>query len=659
MAHPHGDALLEYIRGQLAEATAGDLSDRELLQRFAARHEEVAFKVLLRRHGPMVFRVCQRLLERQEDAEDVFQATFLVLAKKAGSLVWRESVGAWLYQVAHRLAREARRKQRRQAARDAQAASRTVEDPLAEISGRELVAILDEELANLPERYRAPLLLCCLEGKSGDEAARQLHCSASTLKRRLRQARELLQSQLTRRGFALSAAALSALLLHGAAAASVPAALTATTLRAALLSAAGQPLVAGLVSAQAVALAHGLTQTLLLQKLKVAFVVLLVGAGLLAGTGAIARRTLLDNGAAAADVRSVAAPPEGDQPQSQDFVVARPRPEPQSGPPVAAVVETTLPTAAAQIRQLAFDGDAVTYFASAQPAGPADHFTLVFDRPVAMQAIAVTTGRPDGTDPLDAGTLEVSTDGTTFEPVADFTDGSARGLLGGRKVQAVRVRPTADLGHALAIREFVIESGPAVARFQYPVEFVVDASEAPEMKEWAEKAARTCERAYPMIIEELRSEGYRPRSQITLTLRNSYTGAASVSGTRMTASVKYFKSNPDDVGALVHVATYVVQGYRGQDNPRWLVAGIADYVRFFKFEPGKLGPIDPNRTGYDDSYRVTAAFLAYLIEHYDREIVRKLNQVLRDGKYRDDIFEELTGKSLLALDEEWRASLRR
>src|SRR5690348_16925449 len=108
MADAKPNPVLACIRGMLAEADAGSLADRELLRRFADQQDEIAFRSLLRRHGPMVLRVCQRVLEQQEDAEDAFQAAFLVLARKAGSLTWTESIGAWLYEVARRLAQEAR-----------------------------------------------------------------------------------------------------------------------------------------------------------------------------------------------------------------------------------------------------------------------------------------------------------------------------------------------------------------------------------------------------------------------------------------------------------------------------------------------------------------------------------------------------------------------
>jgi hypothetical protein len=124
-------------------------------------------------------------------------------------------------------------------------------------------------------------------------------------------------------------------------------------------------------------------------------------------------------------------------------------------------------------------------------------------------------------------------------------------------------------------------------------------------------------------------------------------------------SVKYFKSHPDDVGAMVHETTHIVQNYRRRGNPSWLVEGVADYVRFFKFEPGKIGPINAERARYDRSYRVTAAFLAYVSDKYDKQLVLKLNERMRAGEYKEEIFQELTGKTVQELNDEWRASLQK
>jgi RNA polymerase sigma factor (sigma-70 family) len=690
MARIPTKSLLDYVRGLAAEGNTDAVSDRALLQRFASRHDEAAFKTIIRRHGPMVLRACQRWLKRREDAEDVFQATFLVLARKASALNWRDSVGSWLYSVAYRLAQESRRKQSGREAREALAQPRPTEDPLAEVTGRELVGILDEELANLPARYRAPLLLY-LEGKSGDEAAQCLGCSPSTLKRRLRYARELLESRLSRRGFALSAA-LAALLLYNTAMAKLPPALVASTVQAALLLAAGKSLTAGLVSAEAVALAYAMTHAMLMTKVRLAFVMLLAVGTLVAGTYGFARRML-----------------------PETTVIVKKELLPAAAPPVVATIETTLRTAGAQIRQFAFDGDPSTFFASAQNAGRDDHFTLVFDRPVAVKSLAVVTGRPRGDDQMDMGTLEVSPDGKDFEPLATFALGYAHARPEGRLLQAVRVRPDAELGHPLAIREFTVLSDPPVSVFKYPIEFMVNVAEAPEMKEWAERTARQCERAYPMINESLKSDkAFKPVHQIWLTMKNlkdNYV-AAVVRDDHIVGSVEYFKEHPDDIGAIVFTTINCVQDYGNRPkpsllrqaladyvsvfkdepeklaplrlerlplagiftqsatllayliehdgkNPRWLVYGIADYIRYFKYEPGTLKPFDPERARYDGSYQVTAAFLAFVTEKYDRDLVRKLNQIVREGEYREEVFQRLTGKTLQELNEEWRVSLRR
>ena len=339
------------------------------------------------------------------------------------------------------------------------------------------------------------------------------------------------------------------------------------------------------------------------------------------------------------------------------FAAAEP-PAKSDALPVTASIETVLETSAEQIRQFAFDGDPKTFFASKQNPGSGDHFTLAFDKPVAARSIAVTTGRPDGSDRLEAGRLEVSENGETFEALSQFADGAARGELNGRHIRALRIRPATDLAHPLAICEIAIESEPAVACFKYPIEFTVDVSDAPEMRDWAEKVARICERAYPMINAELKSEGFKPPHQVTMSLKTSYRGVAEAGGGRITGSVKFFTDHPDDVGAMVHETAHIVQNYRRPGNPGWLVEGVADYVRFFKFEPGNLGRIDPRRAHYNSSYRVSAAFLAYVSEKHDPQLVLKLNKLMREGHYRDEVFQDMTGKTLEELDEDWRATLK-
>lgn len=323
---------------------------------------------------------------------------------------------------------------------------------------------------------------------------------------------------------------------------------------------------------------------------------------------------------------------------------------------LAARIETTLTTEGEHIRQLAFDGEDKTYFASRSNATEKDHFTLALNKPATIHSLRVVTGRPDGGDKLQAGTLEVSADGKTFEELAKFRDGVAEIKPEGRKIQAIRIKPTRELNHPLVVREIVLDSDPSVSVFKYPVEFTVDVSDAPEMKEWAEKAARICEQQYTMINEELKDDRFQPPRRVRMRLKKM-DGVAYTSGGGITGSVTYFKRHPDDFGAMVHETAHVVQSYRVRGNPGWLVEGIADYVRFFKYEPGKLGRINPRRARYDGSYRVTAAFLAYLTDKYDKQIVRKLNEMMREGEYKKEAFQKWTGKTLEQLGAEWVATL--
>ncbi|HZV08001.1 MAG TPA: sigma-70 family RNA polymerase sigma factor [Gemmataceae bacterium] len=200
-------SVLQQLHRLAREQQVGKLSDRECLERFKARRDEDAFAVLVRRHGPMVRGVCRRVLRHAEDAEDVFQATFLVLARKAGSIRWKHSIAPWLYQVAYRLARKVRVELAR---RREQQASVEQTAPIVDESWREVCSILDKELHGLSEKYRAPLVLCYLEGQTRDEAAERLGWSLGTFKRRLQKGRELLRLRMMRRGVTLPAALLSA-----------------------------------------------------------------------------------------------------------------------------------------------------------------------------------------------------------------------------------------------------------------------------------------------------------------------------------------------------------------------------------------------------------------------------------------------------------------
>jgi RNA polymerase sigma factor (sigma-70 family) len=260
------------------------LTDAELLDRFIAWHDERAFAALVGRHGRMVLAVCRHILNNQADAEDAFQATFLVLVKKAGTIRPRGMVGNWLYGVAHTTALKARamKNKRVYKERAAVCAPARADDPGSD----DLHAFLARELHALPDRYRAVIVLCELEGKSHKEAARELGCPLGTIGTRLTRGRRLLARRLTARGIASVGATLGCLLAQHAGAAGVPPPVFHSTLRAAALLAAGQT-AHGVISAEVAALTKGVLETMFFAKLKIATLLLLVVAALGTSLGGI------------------------------------------------------------------------------------------------------------------------------------------------------------------------------------------------------------------------------------------------------------------------------------------------------------------------------------------------------------------------------------
>jgi RNA polymerase sigma factor (sigma-70 family) len=279
------ETVIRHLRRAALQGRGEGPTDGQLLGAFVARREGAAFEALLRRHGPMVLSVCRRVLGDRHDAEDAFQATFLVLVRKAAGLRSRELVGNWLYGVAYRTAMKARAMSAKRRTRERQATgmARSANGQENWVSD-ELLGQLDRELGRLPDKYRVPVVLCELEGRSRKEVARALGLAEGTLSWRLAQARKMLAKKLSCRGPALSAGAVAAVLSQGAVSAAPSASLLKSTAKAGLQLAAGQALV-GAVPAKVASLTEGVLKAMLLTKLKVA--TWAVGVAVLVGAGAV------------------------------------------------------------------------------------------------------------------------------------------------------------------------------------------------------------------------------------------------------------------------------------------------------------------------------------------------------------------------------------
>jgi RNA polymerase sigma factor (sigma-70 family) len=285
-------ATLQHLRRAAGED--GGVSDAQLLERFVRHREETAFELLVWRHERLVLAACRRILRDPHDADDAFQATFLALARQAGSIGRGEALAGWLHRVACRAALRLRSRNSARARHETHApwdSPQAPDDPAEEAVWDDLRPLLDEEVGRLPEKYRVAVVLCYLEGLTYDEAARRLGCPRGTVSIRLTRARDLLRKRLVRRGIALSGAALAAVLCAHAARAGAPKSFVNATVRAALAFAADRAAAVALVSARTVALAEGVLRAMWMTKVKVALALLFAAAVVVGlGAGALAQR---------------------------------------------------------------------------------------------------------------------------------------------------------------------------------------------------------------------------------------------------------------------------------------------------------------------------------------------------------------------------------
>ncbi len=274
--------IVQHLRRAVLGQGGPAQPDRQVLGCFVEHQDKAALAMLVRRHGPMVWGVCRRVLSNHHDAEDAFQATFLVLVRRAASVRPREQVGNWLYGVAHQTALKARALRARRRTTERQLTDMPEPAVPANDLSNDLQPLLDQELSRLPDKYRVAIVLCDLEGKTRKEAAQQLGLPEGTLAGRLTRGRALLARRLVRHTAALSGGSLAAILSASAASAGVPAAVMSTTIKAATLLAARQA--AGEISAHVAALTEGVLKAMLMTKIRTVLGVCLVFAVLMFGS---------------------------------------------------------------------------------------------------------------------------------------------------------------------------------------------------------------------------------------------------------------------------------------------------------------------------------------------------------------------------------------
>jgi RNA polymerase sigma factor (sigma-70 family) len=279
--------IIRHLGLAVAARGCDGVSDGELLQRFFGQRDKAAFELLVWRHGKMVLGTCRRLLRDVHEAEDAFQACFLTLVRRGGSIGRRESVGGWLHKVAYRVALGLNARRARRDVRErclwARMSSVRPADPAYQAAWREVGQVLDEEVNRLPDIYRVPFVLCCLEGRTNADVAGELGCAIGTIESRLTRARRRLRAGLARRGVTLSAGMIAALAGSNAASAFVPTTLVACTARAAIQVAADGVVATSIVSAPVAAMTEGVVRAMFMTKLKAAAAIVM--AVTLAGTG--------------------------------------------------------------------------------------------------------------------------------------------------------------------------------------------------------------------------------------------------------------------------------------------------------------------------------------------------------------------------------------
>jgi RNA polymerase sigma factor (sigma-70 family) len=280
------DKVIDYLRNIALRQEAAGMTDRQLLEGFIAARDEIAFAILVRRYAPLVWNVCRRVLTNHHDAEDAFQATFLVLVRKAASIANRDLLANWLYGVAHRTALKAKAATGKRQSREKQVAEMPEPTAVHDDLWSKMLPVLDQELSCLPDKYRACIVLCDLQGKTRKDVARLLRVPEGTVGSRLARARAMLAKRLRRHGLAVSGGTLAAVVSGNAESACVPVTVVWSTIKAATVLAAGQT-VAGVISTQVAGLTEAVVRAMFMSNMKIAMGAMLVAVSVTALGGGL------------------------------------------------------------------------------------------------------------------------------------------------------------------------------------------------------------------------------------------------------------------------------------------------------------------------------------------------------------------------------------
>lgn len=332
-------------------------------------------------------------------------------------------------------------------------------------------------------------------------------------------------------------------------------------------------------------------------------------------------------------------------------------------PETEATIYSTMPSLSVHRPEMALDGDQNSYFKSVYGMSDGDDFTVMFSRPLPLRSMRISTGNPEGDNLLTKGYVEVSSDGKTYKRAATFDDkGVASAPMNNQSVSWIRIKVNPGSGlSSLIIREITLDSPTKVFYVHWGAgRAFSDYSAAPDLKVWADKADRQMDESWADTAAMLYTNKFITPNKVNVIYRSGpdVTPVAATGGGVMTVNVAWARAHADDTGLTVHEVAHVIQAMSAYD-PVWLIEGTADYIRWVKFEPQNFTyNINATKSNYNDSYRTTAAFLAWVELHYDSRIVSKLNRDTRLGEYKPDKWKQYTGKDAPTLWQEFLAAYK-